>query len=445
MRNIIGVASLLLLIVGMPVAQPLVPADTAFGAGGARYFDTPVNPDIYLMRPGDVLQVTFIDAQVGALTLTLDPEVRVVDRTLGVFDLAGKTLTQAREELREVLSKLYHADQIAISVTAPRRVAVQVSGAVNKPGLYVLYTSQRVSEAVDSADGIRRGGSRRFITLRGGPKDLPVDLDRASYLGEQAYDPPLYAGQLIYVPSRREATVSVVGEVNNPREVELVAGDSLATLISLAGGLRSAADRNTIKIIRGSDEIAAAGATLQPRDIIVVPSRPEAPAAEGLIVYGAVTKPGRYEFVDGETLRSLLSRAGGFAPTAAPDGTTIFRRPPQTDGSPLVGERFPMGNLIDRDGQVSEISLRPQDSVFVPAAIGLVWVSGEVRNPGTYPFAAGKTASYYINLAGGMLPTAEKARVNAYKRISGITSTMSPESIVHDGDEVIVLRREELQ
>jgi len=445
LRNIIGVASLLLLIVGAPIAQTLVPADTAFGAGGARYFDAPVNPDIYLMRPGDVLQVTFIDAQLSTLTLTLDPEVRVVDRTLGVFELAGKTLTQARRQLREVLSKLYHANQIAISVTAPRRVAVQVSGAVKKPGLYVLYTSQRVSEAVDSADGIRRDGSHRFISLRGGPNDLPVDLDRAAYLGEQAYNPPLYAGHSIYVPSRREATVSVVGEVNNPREVELVDGDSLAILISLAGGMRAAADRDAIKIIRGSEEIAAVDAALQPQDIILVPSRPDAPAAAGLIVFGAVTKPGRYEFAEGETLRSLLSRAGGFADNAAPDGTTIFRHPPQTDGGPFYGERFPMGNLIDRDGQVSEITLRPQDSVFVPAAIGLVWVSGEVRNPGTYPFAAGKAASYYINLAGGMLPTAEKARVNTYKRISGITSTMSPESTVHDGDEVIVLRREELQ
>ena len=83
--------------------------------------------------------------------------------------------------------------------------------------------------------------------------------------------------------------------------------------------------------------------------------------------------------------------------------------------------------------------------LVVTLVIGLVWVTGDVRNPGTYPFEEGQPAMYYINMAGGMLPTAEKSRVDVFQRVSRITSTVSPESTIHDGDEVKVLRREGLQ
>ncbi len=445
MKTTLGIAGLLILLAVAAVAQPSAPVDSVFGGSSFRYFDRPVDPDLYLMRPGDELRVTFIDAQLPSLTLTLDPEVRVIDRTLGVFSLAGKTLAQASAELREVLSKLYHVDQIIISVTAPRKVGVQVSGAVNRPGLYVVYTSQRVSEAVDSAGGLRSDASHRFISLRGGPLDVAVDLDRAFYLGEDSQNSPLYAGYTVYVPSRRDQVVNVVGEVNTPREIELVTGDSVGTLLRLAGGLRATADPSKIVILRGAKELPAAENSPQAGDIIVVPVREDRFTSEGLVVFGSVNRPGRYDFQDGETLRSLIDRAGGFAADAAPDGMTIFRQAAQTEDRRYSGVRFPIGNLLTRDGKIGDVAIKPLDSIFVPAAIGLVRISGDVRNPGTYPFTANQPASFYIAAAGGLLPTAEKSRVNIFKRISRITGEYPPEAIVHDGDEVIVPRREELK
>jgi protein involved in polysaccharide export with SLBB domain len=89
--------------------------------------------------------------------------------------------------------------------------------------------------------------------------------------------------------------------------------------------------------------------------------------------------------------------------------------------------------------------LQPDDSLFVPVAIGYVKVSGEVPNPGLFPHRPGGSAHDYVAAAGGFLPTAETNRLSIFDRVSRITSSHSPEVTVHDGDEVIVLIREELK
>ncbi len=67
-----------------------------------------------------------------------------------------------------------------------------------------------------------------------------------------------------------------------------------------------------------------------------------------------------------------------------------------------------------RDIQAGEleknIELRPRDTVFVPQA-ARVFVSGEVRNPGAYPWFPGLTARQLISLAGGLLPEGSTSRL----------------------------------
>jgi protein involved in polysaccharide export with SLBB domain len=107
--------------------------------------------------------------------------------------------------------------------------------------------------------------------------------------------------------------------------------------------------------------------------------------------------------------------------------------------------RYPISNVVKGDEKIEAVVLQPADSVFVPVKVGYVKVSGEVHNPGLFPFGEGKNATSYINTAGGFLPTANKNRIDIYNRISRITSSYSPEVLVHDGDEIIVNVREELK
>ena len=445
MRTIAAIL-LAFLLSGAAVVGQVSSATTAgVDAGSFRYFDRPVDADLYLMRPGDELRVTFINAQLAPLTLTLDAENRIVDRTLGVFDLTGKTLSSARLALRDVLARLYHVDQIAISVSGPSRVGIQVTGAVNSPGLYIGYTSQRVSEMIDSAGGIQADGSRRWIVFSGGPQDIPIDLDRALYLGDERYNPPLYAGYTIYVPARSDRVVNVVGEVNVPREVEWVEGDSLTMLLKLAGGLLTEAAGDQIRVIRGAEAFDASQVIPMAGDIIDVPLNTALSETHSVVIYGAVRNPGHYDYRAGETPAQLTARAGGLATEAAPQRTTVFRLAVNDEYGRSSKVRYPIESPVGGGYKAAGLMLNPGDSVFVPSLIGYVKVSGEVRNPGLYPYEKDLAAASYIDIAGGMLPTADRTLVDIFQRVSRITGTYPTGVTVHDGDEVIVRRREELQ
>jgi len=428
-------------------AQPLTDPDN-LGVGlfdSYRYFDQPIDKDIYIIRPGDELVVTFIKAKLPSLTLTVNPEGKIINRTLGLFDLSHKTLSEAKSILRKVLQELYNVKEIAISVTAPLKVGIPVSGAVASPGLYIAYTSQRVSEIIDSAGGVLPTGSRRWIVFSGGPKEIIVDLDRADFLGDNTANPCLYAGYSVYVPSKSDELVQVVGEVNKPREIELLPGDDLSLLLSFAGGVRSNGDVNSVKIMGRHGRSDAGDKKVHAGDIILVPPKIGEDGVGYLTIFGAIDDPGKYEYKEGITLEQIIQQAGGFSPRANSSRTTVFRRVEVDEWGRTTDIRYPISNVVKSHDKVETILLQPNDSVFIPVRVGYVKVSGEVLNPGLFPFVEGNDAISYINAAGGFLPTAIRRRIDIYNRVSRITSSSSPEVLVHDGDEVIVKVREELK
>ena len=422
-------------------------ADSArVGLGDSyRYFDQPIDQNIYLIRPGDKLVVTFIKAKLAPLTLSVDPEGKVVNATLGVFDLSHKTLFEAKGILRKALRKLYNVDEMTISVTKPAKVGIPVSGAVASPGLYTAYTSQRVSEIIDSAGGVIRTGSRRWIVFSGGPQEIIVDLDQADYLGDNTANPCLYAGYSVHVPSKSAELVQVVGEINNPREIELVPGDDLNLLLSLAGGVRTRGDIGAVRVIGGREQSHDQKGNIQAGDIILVPPKSAGSERDRLTIFGAVSNPGKYEYHQGMTLEYLIRQAGDFTSHAGSSRTTVFRRAEVDEWGRTTSMRYPISNVVKGDEKIEAVVLQPADSVFVPVKVGYVKISGEVHNPGLFPFSEGGNTMSYINAAGGFLPTADKSRINIYNRISRITSSHSPEVLVHDGDEIIVNVREELR
>lgn len=448
MRILSAVLNVACFLLSSSILGQVLPMSDSVGVGmvdNYRYFDQPIDQEIYLIRPGDELVVTFIKAKLAPLTLSVNPEGKVVDATLGLFDLSHKTLSEAKGLLREALQKLYNVEEIAISVTKPAKVGILVSGAVTSSGLYTAYTSQRVSEVIDSAGGITCTGSHRWIVFSGGPQEIVVDLDRAGFLGDNAANPCLYAGYSIYVPSKSGELVQVVGEVNSPREIELKPGDDLDLLLALAGGVCSKGDVNSIRIIGEHRKSSGQSQDIRAGDIILVPPKEEKSKSGLLIIFGAISAPGKYEYRDGITLQELIQQAGGFAPHASHSRTTVFRKAEVDEWGRTTSIRYPISNVVKGHDKVEVIRLQPFDSVFVPVKVGYVKVSGEVRNPGLLPFVENKDAIFYINVAGGFLQTANRSQIDIYNRVSRITSSFSPEVLVHDGDDVIVNIREELK
>ena len=85
------------------------------------------------------------------------------------------------------------------------------------------------------------------------------------------------------------------------------------------------------------------------------------------------------------------------------------------------------------------VALRPNDTVFIPQA-PKVFVSGEVRNPGAYPFSPGTTVRQAISLAGGLSEDGSSGRIRVVRQVEGKTTQLKIklDEPVLPGDTIVV-------
>jgi protein involved in polysaccharide export with SLBB domain len=410
--------------------------DTTYATVGARPFDVPINPDRYLIRPGERLEVTFIDLNLPSLVLTVNPEGQVAHSGLGAVQLSGLTLTEARKLLIDALKSLYNAKEVIVSIGSIYPVPIQVLGMVNHPGIYIGYTSERVRDIIDSAGGIAPGGSSRRILLRGGPKDLQADLDLTTYTENTGFNPYLYGGRKVFVPELSDAPVTVTGEVVKPRDIELLPGETLSDLITLAGGIKVGADTAAAFAVNEPTRNIRLAGGIRPGDQIMVPSSSHANHEGRVVIVGAVkTSCLRIPIEGSVTVGDLITRAGGLTSEANEDRIAVFRlvQYESFDNGPL--RRFP---IWVTPGSQTTFQLKASDSVYVPTRLGFVEISGAVSKPGMYPFSESLKVADCLTMAGGQVPGIGNTLLEITDRVTGITRTVAGTTPVSDGDRVTV-------
>ncbi len=119
-------------------------------------------------------------------------------------------------------------------------------------------------------------------------------------------------------------------------------------------------------------------------------------------IYGAVNKPGLYEFVEGDKLTDIVQIAGGPLESAMLEAVEILKL--NEEGKEK--ERLIVNLKKILNGEEEDIKLENNDRIFIPERKTLkqdykVTVLGEVKHPGTYPISAnGTKLSEIINKAG---------------------------------------------
>lgn len=144
--------------------------------------------------------------------------------------------------------------------------------------------------------------------------------------------------------------------------------------------------------------------TLRDGDVIQVPR-----VDETVVVNGALTYAGAYEFRQGETLADLLRMAngGGEFPSNAADTVWLMRFTTDPQGEIQSMPRQDAAGAVGRG-----ILLQAGDAVFVPRRSHFrqhrtARVGGEVQRPGVYPIRPGETTVRdLIEMAGGFTPEA---------------------------------------
>jgi protein involved in polysaccharide export with SLBB domain len=438
-------------------------AAAAVPLANAPPIDEPLDPDKYILGPGDLMELNFWGVQNFRVRLKIDMEGRAFVPKVGYFQLQGKTLTEARKTMRESVARLFPRLNFGLSVAEPRTFLVQVVNAVVHPGSYSARAVDRVASLISHGGGFLPDSSKRRIEIR--RRDgtvVAADLLLYDLTGDVKYNPYLLDGDVVRVPYQ-ELSASIGGGVNRPGRYELIASRDLAELVELAGGLapgathllpinvvrRTANDRDKLESIPFTPDGKLPALPIQNADSVSIPRTVE--LQQSVMVVGALntaTPPApspthgplagadeasstrRLAFVEGDTVRSLLERVGGVGPLADLRGSYILR-----SGNAVPVDLYTL--LMLRD-EKADRPIELGDTLVVPLRRRSILIQGAVFAPGAYPYNPTYGVDQYLALAGG--PNRFAQSISNVRVISpnGETREYASDLTVEPGSSLVV-------
>ena len=285
---------------------------------------------------------------------------------------------------------------------------VQINGSVKRPFYYELIDGENLNALLNYAGGLQADAYQANIKIKRyiGNQERLIDINLTELL-EKKEDYPLFNGDIIDITPIQQAYsnyVKVEGAVKLPGEYELTEGVRINDILEKSGIIYSAVmDKIYVKRLRQDLSIDYItinlidildnpnhedNIELRPLDIIEVKYKSQFIDKHDVGIYGAIRKPGRYEFSQNLTLSDLLYLSDGIKTEAASSYIEISRLLKEKDSTYITIARFP----IEEDLTISNAEgfiLQPFDQVFVRQARAYqtpqnISIEGEVRYPGIY-------------------------------------------------------------
>jgi len=457
---------------------PLFGADffkaNAFVAQG----NVPVSAD-YRMGPGDELEIRgwgSIDVDVRT---TVDRNGFIHIPQIGTVSMAGVRSSDAEKTIRAAIGRYYRDFELSVTQGQLRGITIYVVGQARQPGAHHMPGNATLVSALFASGGANEQGSMRSVQVKRGNK-VVTTLDLYDFIarGNKAADIRLQDGDTIVIQTAK-GYVALTGAVSTPAVFETTDGDTLGSLLALAGGLPVVADPKRVYLERvdtskqpaRSVETFALDArgmnkTLRNGDVLTVLSVNNA-FANAVTLRGNVDQPVRLPWHDGmkvtdlipsktflisraslnrqnSTLRSddtettLAQRIGSLVDEINFDYAVVERVDTKQVKMSLLP--FNLGRALDNPSSPDNLTLKPGDIVTVfsvkdvriPQAKRQVFVrvEGEVANPGIYQMASNDGLIDLLNKAGGLTPDAYLFGAEFYREQVRQTQTKNLEKLV---------------
>jgi polysaccharide biosynthesis/export protein len=399
---------------------------------------------------------------------------------------------------------------------------VTLAGHVYRPGAYAYRQGMRLTDVIGSIDELRPNGDSRYVLIR---REQPpnrritsVSADLAAALSApgseadvelmprdeimvfdleagrtRALDPLLDELRLHSTLEHPTQIVQIEGRVRAPGEYPLEPGMRVTDLLRAGGSLGDAAyggraELTRYRVVNGEQrqtelvEIDLAAALrgdiaadleLQPFDYLSIKELPEWGQEEKVTLRGEVRFPGIYPIRRGETLQSVLARAGGLTEQAFAEGAVFARielKRREQEQLDRLGERLKkdlaslalqgaaanQGNaaatiqvgqalltqlesaaavgrlVIDlprvleaRRGSPDDVVLRGGDELLVPRTQQEVTVIGEVQSATSHLWRPELGRDGYISLSGGTTRKADRGKIYVVRANGGVVAAES--------------------
>lgn len=416
------------------------------------------------------------------------------------FDVSQDGVDESNRTAAETLVK--DGDVVKVfAVTSREEKVVYLEGHVARPGKYEWTPGMRLRDILTSYDILQpqpnteHGEIERLVPPDLHPTVMPFNVAKV-LAGDDTENLELSQYDTIRIfrwDERNSQAVAVLGMVFDPNQYRLVPEMRVSDLIDAAGGLKKNAYHRMAEITRyhvSQDgmttekidinlEAALAGEPeqnilLRDYDRLVVRPIPELAFGRMGEVEGQVRFPGTYPIRRGETLSSLIDRAGGYTERAYLKGAVFTRESAkevqrrqlnrmirQVEESALGTAEATLGGGGDAETvagqeaaleakkellaklQASEITgrvvvklapfeefrrsrydieLEDGDVLRIPERPGVVHVIGEVFNETSLLYEEDGTVNYYLRKVGGMTKDADKKQVSVIKADGSVIS-----------------------
>jgi polysaccharide biosynthesis/export protein len=530
--------------------RQLLPGDVIFipPIGNTVSVDGAVRrPAIYELKKEKTVE-QIIDIA-GGLTPDADAKLGQLERILpsNLRQMRNIDLTVAASRATE----LDNGDKLKIPEIRPTlENSVELTGYVFRPGKFEYHAGLRLSDVLNSFDELRPNADPHYIMIR---REVPpeekvqvvsADLKRALAARGSAADPELRPRDQIFVfnlsasrerilqpvirtlelqatPDTPEQIVSIDGRVKAPGKYPLEPSMHVSDLIRAGGSLEDAAysgqaELTRYAVVNGDARqtelipvdlaaiwrgTAGADLQLQPYDVLVIKPIPMWMEPGTIELAGEVRFPGKYPIHQGETLHSVLQRAGGFTDIAFPEGAVFIReelKKREKDQLELLANRLqsdlaalsleavassaatsgggggataaqglvigqqllgqlrntkPVGRLVidveavlkGRSGGPYDVLLREGDKLVIPKKTQEITILGEVQSPTSHVFEPGLTRDDYIAKSGGATQKADTKRIYIVRANGDVISgsrmgwfRRSQSAEMHPGDTIVV-------
>lgn len=431
---------------GRPI-KPVKPEDQVFGRNIFTNKNLSFEPDMnvatpqdYRLGPGDEIIIDIWGASENSIRQEISPDGCITIPGLGMISLNGLNIADAREYLKSELSKIYanEGNQIQVTLGNTRSIKVNVMGEVMVPGTYTLSAFASVFHALYSAGGITDLGSLRDIRVaRNGNTVANVDVYEYILQGKTEGNISLQEGDVIIVPTY-EAIVKVEGKVKRPMKYEMKSDESISTLLKYAGFFAANAYKNSVRVVRQEgrqfsvatvDRDDFASFKVMDGDVVSADSIINR-FSNKLEVVGAVYRPGIYEFCENiNTVKELLTQADGLLGDAFTNRAVLYRQREN-----LTSEVLSVDVKGIMNGTAPDVELKNNDLLYIPSIhdikySGDVYISGEIKNPGIYPYSDNMTLEDFVITAGGLKDEASLVRVDVSRRIKDNKGTEVTETV----------------
>ncbi len=478
-----------------------------------------------VLKEGDVVLVGTYDIMVdvkGAVKRPLKYEMKVGETVADLLAFAGgfadKAFTKNIHLSRNGADEhqfytvkeadyqsfdLKNGDEVKVAEILPEfENKVEIMGAVFREGAYAIGNDIKTVKAlVEAAGGLKGDAVRDRAILYREAEDYTrysEAFNLSDLLSGKIADITLQKNDVLFIPSvlisQNEEYITIRGNVKNPGQFVFVKNMTVRDLLLQSGGLLESAYKAKVDIYRrritesekakndiesfsfslNDDDEQLTTFVLEPFDEVFVYQAPWYKEQENITVEGEVALPGIYaKLSEGETISSLIKRAGGFTENAYVKGCRLIRQMNEAeiaraqvllekaqkdkvlrndsslvelvdeDRTYVVGIDFE--KIMKNEGGAEDIILREGDRLVVPIYNGVVKISGAVASQSAVPFVKGKSITGYIDLAGGYETRA--ARCKKYVvYMNGKTRKLCFASQIQPGCEIVVpLKKERRQ